>query len=159
LFGATGIVANFNVTDLEILERTLGNLSLSANSKTEGTYDFNLALEGGGAEIDLNGDYAASETAAQLNLALDLNRIDLAFIEKFSKGGLKDSHGTLSGNINVSGTTTSPLYSGSINFHDTDFNVATLNSVFKISDQSLKIDNEGVYMENFQITDANGSQF
>ncbi|WP_181938095.1 MULTISPECIES: translocation/assembly module TamB [unclassified Arenibacter] len=159
LFGATGIVADFNVTDLEILERTLGNLSLSANSKTKGTYDFNLALEGGGAEIDLNGDYAASETAAQLNLALDLNRIDLAFIEKFSAGGLKDSHGTLSGNINVSGTTTSPLYSGSINFHDTDFNIATLNSVFKISDQSLKIDNEGVYMDNFQITDANGSQF
>ena len=72
---------------------------------------------------------------------------------------MKDSHGTLSGNINVSGTTTSPLYSGSINFHDTDFNIATLNSVFKISDQSLKIDNEGVYMDNFQITDANGSQF
>src|SRR5690606_36278143 len=57
------------------------------------------------------------------------------------------------------GTTTSPLYSGSINFHDTDFNIATVNSVFKISDQSLKIDNEGVYMDNFQITDANGSQF
>lgn len=159
LFGATGIVADFDVTDLEILEQPLGNLSLSANSKTKGTYDFNLALEGGGAEIDLNGDYAASKTAAKLNLDLDLKRIDLAFIEKFSKGGLKESHGTLSGNINVSGTTTSPLYSGSINFHGTDFNVATLNSIFKISDQSLKIDNEGIYLDNFQITDANGSQF
>ncbi len=159
LFGATGIVADFNVTDLEILEQPLGHLNLNANSKTKGTYDFNMALKGGGAEIDLNGDYAASETAAQLNLDLDLKSIDLAFIEKFSAGGLKDSHGTLSGNINVSGTTTSPMYSGSINFHDTDFNIATLNSVFKISDQSLKIDNEGIYMDNFQITDANGSQF
>ena len=129
LFGATGIVADFNVTDLEILEQPLGHLNLNANSKTKGTYDFNMALKGGGAEIDLNGDYAASETAAQLNLDLDLKSIDLAFIEKFYAGGLKDSHGTLSGNINVSGTTTSPMYSGSINFHDTDFNIATLNSV------------------------------
>ncbi|RAJ15865.1 uncharacterized protein DUF490 [Arenibacter echinorum] len=159
LFGATGIVADFNVSDLEILEHALGNLSLNANSKTNGTYDFNLALKGGGADIDLNGDYAASETGAQLNLDLDLNRIDLQFIEKFSQGGLKDSHGTLSGNIDVSGTTSSPIYSGSVNFHDVDFNVATLNSVFKISDETLKIDNEGIYLDNFQITDANGSNF
>jgi len=159
LFGATGIVADFNVTDLEILEHALGNLSLNANSVTNGTYDFNLALKGGGADIDLNGDYAASETGAQLNLDLDLNRIDLQFIEKFSQGSLKDSHGTLSGNIDVSGTTASPIYSGSVNFKDTDFNVATLNSVFKISDETLKIDNEGIYLDNFQITDANGSNF
>ncbi|MBU2904023.1 translocation/assembly module TamB domain-containing protein [Arenibacter algicola] len=159
LFGATGIVADFNVTDLEILEHALGNLSLNANSKTNGTYDFNLALKGGGADIDLNGDYAASETGAQLNLDMDLNRIDLQFIEKFSQGNLKDSHGTLSGNIDVSGTTTSPIYSGSVNFHDVDFNVATLNSVFRISDETLKIDNKGIYLDNFQITDANGSNF
>ena len=159
LFGATGIVADFNITDLEVLEHALGNLSLNANSKTNGTYDFNLALKGGGADIDLNGDYAASETGAQLNLDLDLNRIDLQFIEKFSQGSLKDSHGTLSGNIVVSGTTSSPIYSGSVNFKDTDFNVATLNSVYRISDETLKIDNKGIYLDNFQITDVNGSNF
>ncbi|PXX27393.1 uncharacterized protein DUF490 [Arenibacter sp. ARW7G5Y1] len=159
LFGATGIVADFNINDLEILEHTLGNLKLNANSKLNGTYDFNLALKGGGADIDLNGDYAASKTGAQLNLDLDLNKIDLQFIEKFSRGGLKDSHGTLSGNIDVSGTTTSPIYSGSVTFQNTDFNVSSLNSVFKISDETLTMDNEGVYLDNFQITDANGSNF
>ena len=159
LFGGAGIVADFNVSDLEILEQALGNLSLNANSNTNGTYDFNLALKGGGADIDINGDYTASETGAQLNLNLDLNRIDLQFIENFSLGGLKDSHGTLSGNIDVSGTTASPIYSGAVSFQDTDFNVATLNSVFKISDETLKIDNKGIYLDNFQITDTNGSNF
>ena len=37
--------------------------------------------------------------------------------------------------------------------------MATLNSVFKISDETLKIDNKGIYLDNFQITDANGSNF
>lgn len=159
LFGATGIVADFNINDLEILEHTLGNLRLNASSVKNGTYDFNLALKDGGADIDLIGDYAASKTAAQLNLDLDLNKIDLQLIEKFAQGSLKDSRGTLSGNMDVSGTTTSPIYSGSLTFQNSDFNVSSLNSVFKISDETLTIDNEGVYLDNFQITDANGSNF
>ncbi|MBC8767760.1 translocation/assembly module TamB domain-containing protein [Arenibacter sp. BSSL-BM3] len=158
-YGATGIVADYKISDLEIMQHPLGNLSLKATSKTSDTYDFNLALKGGGADIDLKGDYAAAETGAKLNLDLDLNRIDLKVIEDFSFGTLKDTHGYLSGKIDVSGTTTSPVYTGTINFNETDFNVASLNSVFKISDETLKIDTDGVYLDNFQITDANGSIF
>lgn len=159
LYGATGIVADFDLNELKILEHPLGNLSLNANSITNGNYDFDLSLKGGGTDLDLQGDYTASETGAQLNLDLNLNRLDLDFIEEFSNGALKDSHGSISGNIDVSGTTMSPVYSGSVNFNNTDFNVATLNSVFKISDQTLKIDNKGLYLNNFQISDANGNKF
>ncbi|MCK0148062.1 translocation/assembly module TamB domain-containing protein [Arenibacter sp. F26102] len=158
-YGATGIVADYKISDLEIMQHPIGNLSLKATSKTSDTYDFNLALKGAGSDLDLKGDYAAAETGAKLNLDLDLNRIDLKVIEDFSFGTLKDTHGFLSGKIDVSGTTTSPVYTGTINFNDTDFNVASLNSVFKISDETLKIDTDGVYMDNFQITDANGSYF
>tara|TARA_R110000868_G_scaffold108065_1_gene295326 strand:- start:36219 stop:41219 length:5001 start_codon:yes stop_codon:yes gene_type:complete len=158
-YGATGIVADYKISDLEIMQHALGNLSLKAASKTNITYDFNLALKGGGLDIDLTGDYAAAQTGANLNLDLDLNKIDLKVIEDFSFGSLKNTHGFLSGKIDVSGTTTSPVYTGSINFNETDFNVATLNSVFKISEETLKIDNNGVYLDNFQITDVNGNSF
>lgn len=157
--GATGIVADFKLNELHILEHALGNLTLNANSISNGNYDFDLSLKGGGADLDLEGDYAAAETGAKLNLDLDLNRIDLAFIEKFSNGALKDSHGSISGNIDVSGTTVSQEYSGFVKFNEADFNVATLNSVFTITDQTLKVDNQGLYLNNFQIADANGSTF
>ncbi|WP_157943733.1 MULTISPECIES: translocation/assembly module TamB [Arenibacter] len=158
-FGATGIVADYKINGFEIMQHPLGNLSLKATSKTSNAYDFNLALKGDGTDIDLKGDYAAAETGAKLNLDLDINRIDLKVIEDFLFGTLKDTHGYLSGKIDVSGTTTSPVYTGSINFNETDFNVASLNSVFKIFDETLKIDTNGLYLDNFQITDVNGNGF
>ncbi|MCK0192079.1 translocation/assembly module TamB domain-containing protein [Arenibacter sp. F20364] len=158
-YGATGIVADYEIDNLEVMQHPLGNLSLKATSQNNNTYDFDLALKGSGLDIDLQGDFAAAETGAQLNLDLDLNRIDLKVIEDFSFGQLKNSHGYLSGKINVSGTTSSPEYTGTINFYETEFNVASLNAVFKISEETLKLDTGGVYLNNFQIADANDSKF
>ncbi|WP_289061025.1 translocation/assembly module TamB [uncultured Zobellia sp.] len=158
-FGATGLVADFKINALEALENPLGNLSLKANSTGNAAYDFNLALKDGGADLDLIGDYAASENGAQLNLDLDLNRVELQTLEAFTQGAIKDSHGALSGKINVSGTTAAPEYDGTLDFTKVDFNVAALNSVFKIADEQLKLDTEGIYFDAFQIADADGSDF
>jgi hypothetical protein len=158
-YGATGIVADYEINGLEVMQRPLGNLSLKAASKNTNSYDFDLTLKGSGIDIDLLGDYTAAETGAKLNLDLDLNRIDLSVIEEFSYGELKDTKGYLSGKIDVSGITTSPEYTGTINFNETEFNVASLNTVFKLSEETLKIDTAGVYLDNFQVTDANGNNF
>ncbi|WP_276165339.1 translocation/assembly module TamB domain-containing protein [Zobellia alginiliquefaciens] len=158
-FGATGLVADFKINSLEAFESPLGNLTLQANSTGNAAYDFNLALKEGGADLDLKGDYAAAESGAKLNLDLDLNRIELKTLEGFAQGAIKDSHGAFSGKINVSGTTASPEYDGVLNFSEVDFNVSELNSVFKITDEKLKLDTEGVYFDDFQIADADGSDF
>ncbi len=158
-FEATGIVADFNINDLEVMQNSLGNLSLNATSKRKNEYDFNLALKEGGVDLDILGDYTAAETGALLNLDVVLNKLDLKIMEQFSEGAIKDSHGSISGNINVTGTTTAPKYEGAFNFSNVDFNVATLNSVFKISNEKVDIDTEGLYLDNFQIGDANGNAF
>ncbi|MBU2948840.1 translocation/assembly module TamB domain-containing protein [Zobellia uliginosa] len=158
-FGATGLVADFKISSLEALQNPLGNLSLKANSAGNASYDFNLALKDGGADLDLKGDYAAAETGAKLNFDLDLNRIELKMLENFAEGSIKNSHGALSGKINVSGTTAAPVYDGIINFKDIDFNVAAVNTVFKIKDEQLRLNTKGVYFDSFKIADADGSEF
>ncbi|MEO9891046.1 translocation/assembly module TamB domain-containing protein [Aurantibacter sp.] len=156
-FGATGLVANFDINNLEIIENPLGTLSLDASSSRYATYDFNLKLKEAGADLDLVGNYAANETGAQLNLDLNLNQIELKTIEGFTSGIIKDSQGAISGKINVSGTPTSPSYFGDINFNNTQFNISSLNSVFKISEETLKINTEGVYFDRFSIADSDDS--
>lgn len=158
-FGATGLVADFKIDALEVLENPLGNLSLDATSTGSSSYDFNLALKDGGADLDVTGDYTAAATGAKLNLDMDLNRIELKVIERFSNGTIEDGNGYLSGEIDLSGSTASPEYKGTINFNAVDFNVAALNAVFKISEETLKIDTNGVYLDTFQIADADGSEF
>ncbi|QWX84969.1 translocation/assembly module TamB domain-containing protein [Cellulophaga sp. HaHaR_3_176] len=158
-FGATGIIADFNINKLEALQKPLGNLNLKAASTGRSKYDFNLTLKDGTIDLDLTGDYAAAETGAKLNLDLDLNRLDLKMLENFSEGAIINSEGNISGNIKVNGTTDSPIYNGKISFNDTKFEVADLNSSFKISKETLKIDNSGLYLDSFKINDVNDNSF
>ncbi len=158
-YGATGIVADYQIKDLEVMQHPLGNLSLTAASKSIDQYDFSLALKGNGIDTDLNGDFTAAKTGAQLNLDLDINRVDLKVVEGFSFGALKNTDGYLSGKIDVSGTTTAPQYNGSISFNEAQFNVAALNADFNIRAETLKINTNGMYMDSFEITDTNGNSF
>lgn len=158
-FGATGIVADFNIDDLQVMKNPLGNLALNAKSKGKGSYDFDLALKDGGIDLALTGDYAAAETGAKLDLNLDLNKLELAAAEGLSQGAIKEASGYLSGNVKVSGTTTEPKYQGEFKFNQIAFNAATLNNVFKIDNETLKLDNSGLYLDTFKIADANGNAF
>ncbi len=158
-FGATGIVADFNIDNLQVMQNPLGNLTLNGESKGKGNYDFDLALKGGGIDLDLTGDYAAAETGANLDLNLDLNKMELATVQGLASGAIKESSGYLSGNVKVSGTTVEPKYQGQFDFHQVAFNASTLNAVFKIDNETLKVDNSGLYLDTFKIVDANDNNF
>ncbi|WP_036194888.1 translocation/assembly module TamB domain-containing protein [Maribacter antarcticus] len=158
-FNAKGIVADFNIKQFEVLKNTLGNLTLNAQSKNNAAYDLNLAVKDGGVDLDVVGDYTTAETGAKLNLDLDLNRVDLSFIEGLSDGAIKNSHGFISGKISLSGSTNNPEYRGRFNFNETDFNVATFNSAFKISNETIEINPKGVFFDSFKISDFNGNTF
>lgn len=158
-FEAPGIVADFKINELGVLENPLGNLTLNAVSKGLSSYDFDLSVKEGTLDLNLTGDYRAAETGAELNLDLNLNALELKAIEGFSKDAIKDSNGYISGNIKVSGTTTTPQYEGNLAFNESGFRVTALNTIFKISDQTLRINNTGLYLDNFTIRDANESAF
>ncbi|QCX02037.1 translocation/assembly module TamB [Aggregatimonas sangjinii] len=158
-FDAPGIIADFKINSLEVMQNALGNLSLDAVSKGDDTYDFNLALKDGGADLDLTGDYTAADTGARLNLDLDLNKLEIMLIQGLSEGLLKDAKGYISGNVDVQGTTAEPKYDGRLDFNQVEFNVASLNSIFKIDKESLQVDNTGLYLDTFQIGDANSNTF
>ena len=156
-FEASGIVAGFNINDLGILGNPIGNLSLQATSVGLDKYDFNLSIKDGSLDLDLIGDYASAVEGASLDLDLALNKIDIKLLEQLSEGRLKNGEGNISGNVKVTGSTDSPEYQGKLQFNGTSFIVTDLNSTFKISDESLRVDNTGVYLDNFSIGDENAN--
>ncbi len=154
-YGATGLLADFTIDSLKLLQKPLGKLTLNASSKSKGDYDFNLTLRDPGVDIDLTGEYAAADTGAALNLELGINKLDMQRVEAFSMGSIRESNGIISGKIAVSGTTAKPQYTGKLEFDQIDFKVAMLNSRFKLSEEYLDIDTRGIYFDNFEIEDAN----
>ncbi|MBU2997270.1 translocation/assembly module TamB domain-containing protein [Cellulophaga baltica] len=158
-FGATGIIADFSINKLNALQTPLGNLNLKANSVSNTGYNFDMALKDGNIDLDLTGDYTADATGAKLNLDLALNKLGLKVLESFTDNAVTDTSGSISGNVSLSGTTTDPIYEGNFAFNDTKFKISELNSVFKISNKNLKVDNSGLYLNNFTINDNNNNSF
>lgn len=158
-FGATGFLADISIRDMGLFQVPLGNLSLNASSLDQDNYDFNLSLKDKGIVLDLVGDYLADPAGAQLNLDLDLDRLEMDVLAGLSAGAIQDGAGYLSGSFEVAGSTSSPQYQGTMRFHNTEFKIATLNAIFALSEQNIELDQNGIYLNQLTIKDAQGNNF
>src|SRR5690606_2318660 len=158
-FGSLGLIADMEINEFNIMEVSMGTLSLEARESTNGIYDFNLELKGGDVDLDLTGDYEADEVAAKLNLELALNEVKISAIEGFSDGEITNAAGSFLGDIKVRGTTAESKFEGEITFDSARFTIATLNAGFRLNNESMRINNEGLFLEQFQIEDENGNDF
>ncbi|KJJ38126.1 translocation/assembly module TamB domain-containing protein [Aequorivita vladivostokensis] len=154
-FGNAGLLADISVEQLNLLDVDLGILTVDAKSKGGNSYDFDLALKEGQVDLDLTGDYIATQNDAKLNLDLDINQFQMAALEGFTLGEVKNADGSFSGKFTVTGTTTAPKYDGSLNFKNADFTVTKLNAPFTLRNENLRIDNKGLYMDGFTVLDEN----
>src|SRR5690606_21993344 len=154
-----GIIADVTVDSLKVTDVPLGNLSLDAEAKGGQEYVFNMALKEGDIDLDLIGDYVAADSGANLNLDLAINEIKLKAIEALSGEQIRDAEGNISGQVQLSGTTANPVYEGDFQFNDAVFTVSTLNSRFTLSNEEVNLDNSGLYLSNFTITDSENNSF
>lgn len=157
-YGTMGILVDMSIEKLNMLNVDLGKLTVNAESTGADRYDFQLAMKEGAIDLDLKGDYFASATEARQDLDLVINDFKMEALEGFSLGEINGANGGFSGKFTVTGTTTNPEYNGNLHFRDAGFTITKLNAPFMLSDEILRIDNEGVYMENFTIRDENNNQ-
>ncbi|WP_310991995.1 translocation/assembly module TamB domain-containing protein [Aequorivita marina] len=154
-YGNSGLLADLSIQEFILLDVDLGTLSVDAESLGGNSYDFNLALKEGEVDLDVTGDYIASETKAKIDLNLDINEFKMHALQGFSFGEIKDTDGSFSGEFNVTGSPSSPKYKGSLDFNDAEFTVTKLNAPFTLTNETLKIDNKGLYMDGFTVRDEN----
>jgi len=154
-----GLLADLKISDFKVTGVDMGTLALSANSENGSDYKFDLGIKGGAADLDLTCSYVASPEAAQLDLNLDLNEVKMKTLEAFSSGELADTEGSLAGKIKVSGTTADPVYDGNITFNNAAFKVSKLNTRFLLAQETIKLDNAGIYFDDFKIQDPQKNAF
>lgn len=158
-FGATGLQADLSVKDMTLLQVPLGNLTLEAAGNDQKNYDFNLMVKDKGINLALTGGFVADPLGAKLNLDLDLNKFELGMLDGLTAGAISNGEGFISGKFKVEGSSTSPIYSGSIAFNQSEFTVATLNARFAIDDSEIEVDNQGVYLDQLTIQDDQDNNF
>ncbi len=158
-FGSYGLVADLSIEDLKTLQIPLGKLTLDARAAGTDKYEMELELNGENAHLDLTGSYLASASGADLALDLNLKDLQMSLLEQLSEENISQAKGSISGSVDVSGKTNAPEYSGTLNFNDVGFLVNQLNAQFGITDESLKINNSGLYLDDFIITDGEANDF
>jgi hypothetical protein len=156
-FAETGILANLNITDFKALNTDLGMLSLNGNSLAANNYAFNVGIKGGAVNLDLVGDYIAGKDDAELDLNLNINEFKIQALNTLALGEIKNGKGSASGKFKLKGSTKAPQYQGNITFNNAEFNVSKLNTPFKFKNETLQVNNKGVFMDNFTVRDINNN--
>lgn len=154
-YAATGLAANIDIKDFQVLSNPLGMLTLDASSKSLSEYGFDLALKDGAANLTLTGDYTAKETSAELNMELYIQKLEASIIQGFAKEQLTDAKGYIDGSLLLRGTLSEPKYSGRLNFNDFGLSLSSYKTALVINNQAIDINQDEITLDSFKIDDVN----
>ncbi len=158
-FGAMGILGELSIEDLHVLNTLLGKLDLTAQARGGGNYQLELTLKDKGLDLALDGAFVANESGGQLDLLLDLRQMNVEKIASLSQGQLQNGKGQLSGKVTVNGKVDEPVYNGEFLFSDASIFPTQLSTAYLLSEETIRIDNEGVYLDQFTVRDQENNTF
>jgi hypothetical protein len=144
--------ANLTIDQLRYQKDQLGTLRLAVNNNTENAFEVNVALTGV-HELRVNGFYYTAPQSA-LDLRVNIDKIEMKNIESLSAGQLRRGTGTLTGELTVKGALTAPKILGDLTFNNAGFNVAYVNSFFRMPNEKISFTNEGISFNNFTLIDS-----
>jgi hypothetical protein len=152
LTGTPKFEANLTVDQLRYQKDMLGTLRIAVNNNTENAYETNIALSGT-HELRANGFYYTAPKSA-LDMTLNIDKIDLKAIQSLSMGQIKNGTGTVSGELSIKGALDAPKILGDVKFNQAGFNVAYVNSYFRMPNETIRFTDTGIDFNRFTILDS-----
>jgi|GEM_PF-1731609 len=157
LFDQPALTARLSVDRLRLGDEKLGDLKLQASNPAANNYLFDLSLADGSVVMRLDGSYKATAESPLLNLNLQLDTLQMKVLTSFSSGQISDPQGYISANLKIGGSLAEPTYSGNMRFSQAAVRINQLNSLFKLADERIRLDQDGLYIEAFQLRDEAGN--
>jgi hypothetical protein len=145
---------NLTVTDLVFMEQPLGTLTASAQKQSETNVAATMTLTGNGNDITARGNYYLNNELQQFDATADIKRLNIATLQGFSKGALKNATGNMHGDFTMNGKFADPRWKGVLNFDTTKFTLTQLGTAFKIDNQKIVFDYPAITLNNFIIRDS-----
>ncbi len=154
----TSFTADLAVTDVRFRTVVLGNAMLQADNHTAGSTKIKFELNGNSNRIALNGQLRSTAGGTDLDLKLDMTKVNLAAFEPFMAGHVTRLSGTLSGGFSITGSTQHPSVIGEVNFSNTAFNPSALESYLRLDRGTVVISKRGIEFRTFELTDSRGKK-
>ncbi len=146
IFTSDLIVENFTFQ-----KDTVGTIKIQVNNETANRYDAKIEITGQDNQLNLDGNYNTASSNMDLNL--NLIKLQIKSIQGFTFGSIKESTGFLNGNLKINGKTTQPHIIGDLKFNEVGFTATQLNSKFKSMNDKIVFTDNIIAFDTFIIKD------
>ncbi|RYY49197.1 MAG: translocation/assembly module TamB [Chitinophagaceae bacterium] len=143
-----------SVNDLVVMLQPVGNINGSAQKIGDDRITGKVALSGYGNDVVLDGNYYLTDRNNQFNADLNINRLNVTTLQGFSAGQLKNSTGSVSGQIKLNGQFSNPQWNGAINFDTTTFTLTAFGAPYKINNQKILFNYPEIRFNQFTVKDS-----
>ena len=145
---------NSNINNLLINNYLIGDLELNAFGNTDySSYalDFNIK-DNDNVILNSEGSIIAINDKPNIDIDLSLNNFNISFIEKIGESSLENINSSLSGKINLWGTSDNIQHNGELKFVDLSFKIPYLNIDYSIENESIiSLYNQNIELNNISI--------
>lgn len=153
IFTRGNLAADMQIDSLTVLSNLLGTLKFDAVRQSNEIFSLDASIIGHPIDLQLKGEINTTAEDNLLHLDADLNQFDVALLEAFTFGAVRDSRGTIAGHFDVEGTTTSPVYNGELHFNKASTTIDRLNVPITLSDEKIFVSNDAIAFDRFTIKD------
>ncbi|MEX8549017.1 MAG: translocation/assembly module TamB domain-containing protein [Mucilaginibacter sp.] len=150
--------SDLNIRDFNFKADTLGDIAIKVNNQQANTYAANVAITGKGNEVTLAGLYHTNQPDNNIDLNLDIVKLNMKSIEGYTLGYLRNTTGAINGQVKIAGSPSAPNVNGDINFNKVGFNVAMLNSYFSLNNEKINFNSDGITFNDFTLVDSTGNK-
>lgn len=147
------IDGKLNIDSLSVMGSKIGQLALTANTTADNTVQLDATIQGNDNDVRLQGTYAE-----QMDLRLDIGRLNMKSVEAFTFGNITSMSGHLTGSATIRGTVDKPEIRGSMHFEKVRGRVTAINSIVQLPSEDLALDANGMRFDNFVIADSSGNE-
>ena len=147
--------SDLEVSDMKLYDTDIGTLNANVNAETIELFNVDIALSGQQNDLTLTGTYEAK--TSELNMDLNVQKMQLQVAQAFSFGALQEADGYLSGNVDVTGTVQAPRLNGSLGFTNGEFLITQLGTKFQNINDDIQFTDNGIELSNFSVADTKGN--
>ena len=158
LHGDGTFAGNGRIEKLTVAQADLGLFKWEADKANE---SFNIDVSSSGESLDFTAKGSLtpqSDSASTMNLQFNLTRFDIASLPKIVPSLIYAGSGTLSGEIDINGSTSAPQLNGSLGFKNSKIGLVANGSTYSIDNQNIEISPEKIAFNKFSIADSAGQQ-
>jgi hypothetical protein len=153
------VVGDLNIQNLSVLGDTVGNLTLKADNKTENAVAVDMNINGRGNDIGLKGDYYMKQVNGNMfDFLLSMRSLNLKSFEGIAQHQVKNSSGSLKGELNIKGSPEKPQVTGELQTVNLATTITMLNSHFQMPGERITFSTDGIGFNKFRILDSAGNQ-